>query len=314
MIHNVFDAYDPANAAAALAAARAGCDVFNFTVSAYTYQYRFPSMVRRIHSYNKIKDINSIPNVAGPNGIMGLIKSVGEKILNVFDWINTPMRTVRDKRINKAMFGGFSLIENVGIKKINRIYGDANKQIVLQTLFNEQNASTDLAENILSYFKNQMMILTPSFDRHMYMNILYNSKLFAEARRSIDLQIDDPAHGLFDDNNLGVMSNFNYHTAAIPANNRNLYWAPVMNGERPLRDQTADTIDRNLLKNTPVAGGTNHSSYYELYQSIRELDRYNGLMYALIGYMKNLDYYDMEFDTEMPYNVQYDKSIKPVGI
>jgi hypothetical protein len=68
------------------------------------------------------------------------------------------------------------------------------------------------------------------------------------------------------------------------------------------------------LKNTPVAGGTNHSSYYELYQSIRELDRYNGLMYALIGYMKNLDYYDMEFDTEMPYNVQYDKSIKPVGI
>ena len=320
-IHNVYEAYNPANPVAALAAPgagaagnRAGCDVFNFTVSAYTYQYRFPSMVRRIHSYSKIKDINAIPNVDGPNGIMGLIKSVGEKILNVFDWINTPMRTVRDKRINKAMFGGFSLIENVGIKKINRIYGDANKQIVLQTLFNEQNASTDLAENILSYFKNQMMILTPSFDRHMYMNILYNSKLFSEARRSIDLQIDDPAHGLFDDNNLGVMSNFNYHTAGVPANNRNLYWAPVMNGERPLRDQTADTIDRNLLKNTPVAGGTNHSSYYELYQSIRELDRYNGLMYALIGYMKNLEYYDMEFDTEVPYNVQYDKSIKPVGI
>ena len=323
-IHDVFEAFNPAAALpfAALAAPgagaagnRAGCDVFNFTVSAYSYQYRFPSMVRRIHSYTKIKDINAIPNVDGPNGIMGLIKSVGEKILNVFDWINTPMRTVRDKRINKAMFGGFSLIENVGIKKINRIYGDANKQIVLQTLFNEQNASTDLAENILSYFKNQMMILTPSFDRHMYMNILYNSKLFAEARRSIDLQIDDPAHGLFDDNNLGVMSNFYYHNDGNAANNRNLYWAPVMNGERPLRQRTDDTIDRNLLKNTPVAaGGTNHSSYYELYQSIRELDRYNGLMYALIGYMKNLEYYDMEFDTEVPYNVQYDKSIKPVGI
>ena len=222
-----------------------------------------------------------------------LIKAVG-KIKNIFV-INKDVKTSRNQnRISKAMFGGFSLVSGKGEDIIKHIYGD-QEAMILSTFLDKPMNVAEVDKQILSYFKNSMLTLTPAFDRHMFMEILYNAKLFDTAINGIHDHIDEvPA---LDDDNV---------------NNVNIVKDDKIRDKFGIMKKKATTINQYAASENEAAnkafgtageynGTTFEAIFGDLYKQIDLIDRYNGASYHIIGYLKNLEYYDPVADERLKY-------------
>ena len=190
------------------------------------------------------------------------------------------------------MFGGFSLVSGKGEDIIKHIYGNQEQQI-LSTFLDKPMNVTEVDKQILSYFKNSMLTLTPAFDRHMFMEILYNAKLFDTAIDGIHDHIDaDPAPG--DGNNVNISDGNGIRTVF------------------GIMKKKADAINKYAASENEVAnkafdagneynGTTFEAIFGNLYKQIDLIDRYNGASYHIIGYLKNLEYYDPVADERLKY-------------
>lgn len=236
-------------------------------------------------------------SIASPTTVFEkLIKAVG-KIKNIFV-INKDVKTSRNQnRISKAMFGGFSLVSGKGEDIIKHIYGD-QEAMILSTFLDKPMNVAEVDKQILSYFKNSMLTLTPAFDRHMFMEILYNAKLFDTAINGIHTYIDaDPAPG---ENNVNIADGNGIRTDFGIMKKK----ADVINRYADSENEVANKkINPNVPTETPaVYNGTTFKAIFgDLYKQIDLIDRYNGASYHIIGYLKNLEYYDPVADERLKY-------------
>ena len=239
---------------------------------------------------------NAVASTQKPETFIGKIEAIIGKLKGLFTFDTSKSKTIDTKqnKINKAMFGGFSLVSGKGEDIIKHIYGN-QEQHILSTFLDKPMNEVEVDKQILSYFKNSMLTLTPAFDRHMFMEILYNAKLFDTAINGIHNHIDDLA--MADDNNV---------------NNVNI----VNNGE--IRDKfgimkkKSAAINQYATSENEVAnkafdagneynGTTFEAIFGDLYKQIDLIDRYNGASYHIIGYLKNLEYYDPVADERLKY-------------
>ena len=220
----------------------------------------------------------------------GVISNIVSKIKGIFvpDSGKIRQNKIKTPKIQKSMFGGFSLISGKGEDIIKHIYGD-NEKVILATFLDRPQNVKDIDRQILAYFKNSMLTLTPAFDRHMFMEILYNSKLFDTAIEGINTHIDEnPA----------------------PVDNVNI--AVIVDDKKVVRDSFGIMKKKgNVINKYATAENVNAENTFEtnnfknyfgnLYKEIGLIDRYNGVSYHLIGYLKNLEYYDTASNSTMKY-------------
>ena len=230
--------------------------------------------------------------------VMTAIRNIATAIGNVFTSVATPLRKPLSKKQGTfhekaaAMFGGFSLTSGSGKDIVNEIYGDV-KDTITEIYLNKLTAVENLEANILGFYKSSLMTLTPSFDRHMFMEILYNAKLYDRAVAQIEQTLEDPAnnrliqHGTIMGNaamNIKAKWTGNY------AANDNLYNVPRggLNETVGLRVDVKDVAYR----------------FDHFYKKIYGIDQHNALAYGLIAYLKNLEYHDDVFGTDHAYHIQ----------
>ena len=222
------------------------------------------------------------------------IEAIVSKLKGLFTFDTSKSRTIdrNQKKINKAMFGGFSLVSGKGEDIIKHIYGNQEEQI-LSTFLDKPINVADVDKQILSYFKNSMLTLTPAFDRHMFMEILYNAKLFDTAIAGIHTYIDaDPAPD-HDNVNIATAENTirdDFGIMKKRADKINLYAA-----------SENEVANKEFNAANAYNGTTFETIFGDLYKQIDLIDRYNGASYHIIGYLKNLEYYDPVADERLKY-------------
>lgn len=231
--------------------------------------------------------------------VMTAIRNIATAIGNVFTSVATPLRKPQSKRQGtfeekaNAMFGGFSLTSGSGKDIVNEIYGDV-KDTITEIYLNKLTAVENLEANILGFYKSSLMTLTPSFDRHMFMEILYNAKLYDRAVHQIEQTLEDPAHKRLVDGD---------RIAADAAMNVKAKWTGNYAGEPGnLYSVPRGGLNEAVGAREDVKADTYRFDHF--YKKIYGIDQHNALAYGLIAYLKNLEYHDDVFGTDHAYHIQ----------
>jgi hypothetical protein len=223
--------------------------------------------------------------------VMTAIRNIATAIGNVFTSVATPLRKPQHKEQGTfrtkaaAMFGGFSLASGSGKDIVNEIYGDV-KDTITEIYLDKLTGLENPTEAILGYYKTSLMTLTPAFDRHMFMEILYNADIYQRAIASIGQHVEDPANKKMIDGN-DFKAEFKRDNTLIKKSK----WFGRNNGASDLFKAPIDIKEARAAGNEIDSLNANYL-YQPLYKKIHDIDTNNSFAYAMIGYLKNLEYYD----------------------